>query len=334
MTVGPHGTELADAPRDGISSVEFSRIDPSLLAVASWDKTVSLYDVVANVTRARYSHQAAVLDLAFSSAEDVVYSAGLDRVVKQYNVASQSERDLGSHEDAVRCVEYSSELRQVITGSWDKSVKLWDDRQSTALTGTLDQPDKVYSLSTVQNKVVVATAGRRVLIYDLRAMKQIFEEHETTLKFMIRKVACTPTGEGFASSSIEGRIAVEYFDRAAEVQAKNYSFKCHRQTIDGVDTIYPVNALAYHPIRGTFASGGGDGIVNIWDGLNKKRLKQYARYPTSIASLSFNKDGTLLAVASSYTFEEGEKDHPVDAVYVRSISDAEVRPKTVAAGAQ
>lgn len=35
---------------------------------------------------------------------------------------------------------------------------------------------------------------------------------------------------------------------------------------------------------------------------------QFKRYPTSIASLDFNHDGSLLAVASSYTYEEGEKE--------------------------
>jgi cell cycle arrest protein BUB3 len=59
---------------------------------------------------------------------------------------------------------------------------------------------------------------------------------------------------------------------------------------------------------GTFASGGGDGVVNVWDGFNKKRLRQYSKYPSSIASMSFNSDGTYLAIASSYTFEEGEKE--------------------------
>ena len=37
--------------------------------------------------------------------------------------------------------------------------------------------------------------------------------------------------------------------------------------------------------------------VNIWDGYNKKRLCQFHRYPTSIASLSFANDGS-----SGHTF--------------------------------
>lgn len=35
---------------------------------------------------------------------------------------------------------------------------------------------------------------------------------------------------------------------------------------------------------------------------------QFHRYPTSIASLSFSNDGSLLAIASSYMYEEDEKE--------------------------
>jgi cell cycle arrest protein BUB3 len=74
-------------------------------------------------------------------------------------------------------------------------------------------------------------------------------------------------------------------------------------------------------------SGGADGCVNCWDAKHKKRLINYTGYPTSISSLSFNHDGTLLAIASSYTFEEGEKDHPSDAIYIREVNSSDVKPK-------
>ncbi len=56
------------------------------------------------------------------------------------------------------------------------------------------------------------------------------------------------TRSGWASGSIEGRIAVEYFDSDPAVQSQKYAFRCHRQTVDGVDCVYPINALAYHPM--------------------------------------------------------------------------------------
>lgn len=132
---------------------------------------------------------------------------------------------------------------------------------------------------------------------------------------------CSPDGESFAVSSIEGRVAVDYFDSDAE--GKKYAFKCHRMA----NTVFPVNCIAFHPFYGTFATGGCDGFVAIWDGKNKKRLCQLPSFPTSIAALCFNHDGTKLAVAASYTFEEGEKDAPQDQIYVKAVHDSEVKPK-------
>jgi cell cycle arrest protein BUB3 len=40
-----------------------------------------------------------------------------------------------------------------------------------------------------------------------------------------------PDGQGYATASVEGRIAVEYFDPKPEVQERKYAFKCHRKTI-------------------------------------------------------------------------------------------------------
>lgn len=53
---------------------------------------------------------------------------------------------------------------------------------------------------------------------------------------------------GYATGSVEGRIAVEYFDPNPQTQDKKYAFKCHRQTVDDVDHVWPVNALAFHPV--------------------------------------------------------------------------------------
>lgn len=90
-------------------------------------------------------------------------------------------------------------------------------------------------------------------------------------------------------------------------------------------------------------------MVNFWDGQSQKRLKQLAKYPTSIAALSFNNDGSVLAVASSYTFEEGEREyvfclcflsccvcyhdhlpvgsHPQDSIFLHKTQEVEVKPK-------
>ena len=89
---------------------------------------------------------------------------------------------------------------QVITGSWDKTLKCWDPRgasgQERTLIGTYLQPERVYSLSLVGNRLVVATAGRHVNVYDLRNMSQPEQRRESSLKYQTRCVRCYPNGTG------------------------------------------------------------------------------------------------------------------------------------------
>lgn len=64
-------------------------------------------------------------------------------------------------------------------------------------------------------------------------------------------------------------------------------------------------SFSFHNGYNTFATGGSDGYVNIWDGFNKKRLCQFHRYPTSISSLCFSNDGTtchLISFSVIYIF--------------------------------
>lgn len=106
-----------------------------------------------------------------------------------------------------------------------------------------------------------------------------------------------------------------------------FTFKCHRVTQGQQSIIYPVNALAIHPVYSTFVTGGAEGFVNSWDPVSRSRLTRYHQYPTSISSLSFSADGSLLAVAVSYTFEQGEKHHPADQIMIRHVNPSEVQAK-------
>ncbi|KAA8536272.1 hypothetical protein F0562_028750 [Nyssa sinensis] len=287
------GRELSNPPSDGISNLRFSNHSDHLL-VSSWDKSVRLYDASANVLRGEFMHGGPVLDCCFHD-DSSGFSASADNTVRRLVFSSGKEDILGRHDAPVRCVEYSYAAGQVITGSWDKTIKCWDPRGASGL--------------------------ERTACWDPE------QRRESSLKYQTRCVRCYPNGTGYALSSVEGRVAMEFFDLSEAGQSKKYAFKCHRKSEAGRDIVYPVNAIAFHPIYGTFATGGCDGYVNMWDGNNKKRLYQYSKYPTSIAALSFSRDGRLLAVGSSYTFEEGEKLHEPDAIFVRSVNEVEVKPK-------
>lgn len=121
-------------------------------------------------------------------------------------------------------------------------------------------------MDLVNYTLVVAMASRLFNIYDIRKMDAAAQTRESSLKFMTRALACMADGQGeslfvhlavifieirvsgYATASVEGRIAVEYFDPSPEAQDRKYAFKCHRQTLNDVDHVWPVNALAFHPV--------------------------------------------------------------------------------------
>ena len=89
-----------------------------------------------------------------------------------------------------------------------------------------------------------------MLVIDLRKPEEPLQRRESSLKCQTRCVTQMPNGAGFVQGSVEGRVAVEFFDASEEVQKRKYAFKCHRGVVDGVDTAFPVNAVAFHPTYG------------------------------------------------------------------------------------
>ncbi|KAK2746983.1 hypothetical protein FQN57_002555 [Myotisia sp. PD_48] len=346
---------VPNPPTDAISSVKFSpEPDSTRFVVSSWDKNVYLYDLRdenGNVGEGKlirqFEHRAPVLDVCFGQNEDELFTGGLDWDVRKIDIPSSSQTVLSSHGAGVKSVVYSKEHDLVISASWDSTLHIHKVHSQASVTpATIPLPSKPFSLSVTPTKLVVAMASRMLHIYDLKSLTVFLEQsadqapphtleiepwqrRESSLKFMTRAVACMPDDAGYASSSIEGRVAVEWFDPSEQSQDRKYAFKCHRQNVDGVDVVYPVNTLSFHPIFGTFASGGGDGVVALWDGLAKRRIRQYPKYPASVASLSFSSNGKYLLVGVSPGFEDGKDDiqEGMVKIFVRELGETEAKGK-------
>lgn len=319
--------EVASPPRDGITALAY--LAPKRLVCASWDAAVRVYDTEGNARVCEYALDGAVLACAVQRGGGALFAGGVARRVVRCDVETGALAALGEHEQPVRCLAWADARGLVLSASWDASVRAWDPRARAPAppAHALPLPDKAVAMAVSDSLVAVGTIGRHILLYDVRALHAPLASRESTLKHQTRCIAWLHGGAaaGYAVGSIEGRIAVEYVD----ADAKPYAFKCHRSAdaASGLEVAHPVNTIAVHPAYGSFASGGGDGFVSVWDPANKKRLCQYSRYPTSIAALAFAPDGAQLAIAVSYTFEEGERDHPPDSIRVRAVSDLEVRPK-------
>ncbi|KAH6908471.1 WD40 repeat-containing protein [Coprinopsis sp. MPI-PUGE-AT-0042] len=314
---------LPSLPFDSISCIRWSPVSPDQLMVSSWDTTVRLYDIGdvpynsggrPSEMRAKFDHRAAVLTCAWGEGASTGkgYSGGLDTSVRELDLNNEKITHLGKHDDSVSSMAWGKDLNGLVTGSWDRTIRFWDPRSSSTSYETAKHatPERIYSMDIVNHMLVVAMASRLFHIYDVRNMAKPMQERESSLKYMTRSLACMLDGQGYATASVEGRIAVEYFDPSPEAQDKKYAFKCHRQTVkeavaqpDGttkteeVDHVWPVNCLAFCPRYNTFASAGSVGTVSVWDFKVKNRLRQHPKYPNPVSAIGFSCDGSKLAVA-------------------------------------
>jgi cell cycle arrest protein BUB3 len=358
--------ELDSPPSDAISSLQFSPEGTKLL-VGSWDRTLSVYQRSEDgsapfALEKRVQCRAPVLDVCWGADESVAYFVGLDHDVRRVDLSNDENEQtvLSTHEKPSNKVAFNRKHGLLLSTGWNDVLHV----HNTAITEgksfvRVRLASKPFAVSLTEDRAIIAMAERKMSVYDLAALKAVTEQtsdahnelgevevHEITpwqtresnLKFMTRAVAAMPDGTGFATSSIEGRVAVEWFE--ADRAADTYAFKCHRQVAmrpgpDGqdveTDIIYPVNALVFNKVHGTFATGGGDGVIAFWDAQTKRRVRQYQKLVSSIAALDFSGDGKYLAIGVSPGFEDGSEDSETDQsmvkVIVRELSASEAKGK-------
>lgn len=209
-------------PEDSIEDISFSP-QQDLLAVASWDKKVRIYEIDPNTGnnqgKALYEHNAPVFSSRWSTDGTKVVSGGADNQVKIFDLATQQQQQIGQHDAPVRSVRYvecgPTNTPVVASGSWDKTLRYWDMRSSTPVS-TINLPERCYCMDASQKLLVVGCADRHITIIDLNNPQQIFKTTQSPLKWQTRTVACYPQANGFAVGSVEGRCAIQYITEAEQ----------------------------------------------------------------------------------------------------------------------
>lgn len=174
--------------------------------------------------------------------------------------------------------------------------------------------------------LVVGTADRDILLFNLANPQQVFKQIKSPLKYQTRSVSCFPDAAGYLVGSVEGRVAVQHVDDS--LQSKNFTFKCHR---DGND-VYAVNSMSFHPQHHTFVTAGSDGAYNFWDKDSKQRLKAMAKSNAPISCGTFNRDGSIYAYAVSYDWSRGASEYnpttTKNHILLHAPVEAEVKGRT------
>ncbi|KAL8218759.1 hypothetical protein R6Q57_022132 [Mikania cordata] len=285
--------------RDAISRIRFAPASNNLL-ISSWDTNLRLYDVDGSKLAFETSGEAALLDCCFQG-KMAAFSTGSDGSITRYNLDLGISDNFGKHDDLATCVEYSEETGQVITGGWDKKIKCWDSRSMKVPTFVNTVNVAVESMS-LSGFIAMVAVGLSVNMYDLRKFNISFYSKCVDIQI---KCVRPYLDQGFAAGSVEGRVALKYFKSSNNENNDGYVFRCIPKAKEKRHNMAAVNDIAFSPSTcGAFITGDNDGYVTIWNAQSKKRVFDMPKYENSIASLSYNLDGQLLAVASSYAYQE------------------------------
>jgi mRNA export factor len=140
-----------------------------------------------------------------------VISGGADNAGRLYDLATGQSQQIAQHTEPIKSITYLDQ-NIVATGSWDKTIKYWDMRTPNPV-GTITLGDRVYSMDSRGQLLVAGSADNMLAVVDLNNPTVVFRQDRSPLKNQIRKVACFTVGKGYAISSIEGRIGIQYVDQ-------------------------------------------------------------------------------------------------------------------------
>ncbi|KAL9149229.1 hypothetical protein ABFS82_12G096200 [Erythranthe guttata] len=309
--------------RDAISRVRFAPNSNNLL-ISSWDSSLRLYDVDKCELRLEApSEGAALLDCCFES-ESVALGVDSDGSILRYDMRAGDSKAIGNHDDLATCVEYSVETCQIITAGWDRKVKFSDARSASSSGCLSNLGMEVESMSLSGFSLTVALKSS-VHVYDLRYLDGSVQAKEHCMDNHIKCVRSNLNLEGFVAGSTDGQVTLEYLSKSNS-KNEGYTFRCHPKNKNGRHHLVAVNDIAFNPsLHGVLVTGDNEGHAAIWDVLNRKRIMELPRYPNSIASLAYNHGGQILAVASSYTYQEANEreEQPQIFMHRMEMSDEE-----------
>lgn len=361
MTIANHFVELDSHTKslDIISDIKFSPFNQ--LAVSTWDNEILLYDCKNFLE----PHEPPTKDpVAIIKTDDTplcllytplnqTFAGVLDGTVRILdfenmklgsNIASEALNDeIGGGINNICNVE---PLNAIACSSFNGKLQLLDPRQVKPIQviPSTSPRQKITAMDTSDKFITCAMNANKIEIYDFRNLHQAMETREVGLKYQVKDLKTFPNNQGFALSTIDGRVLIEYFDSSPEVQQnKRFTFKCHRHqdSFTGADLVYPVNSIAFHKTyTSTLFTAGSDGTVCLWDCDKKKRMRQYPKFlshegePESVVKIGLSKGDELIAVATSddnymrrRRLSESESLRAPSRIYIKCIGETECMPK-------
>jgi WD40 repeat protein/tetratricopeptide (TPR) repeat protein len=270
---------------NGIRRISFSP-DGEILASASTDNTIKLWQLDGTVLHNLEGHTDVVTDVSFSPNGQQIASASFDGTIKLWERNGTLQRSIPGEQEVFNSVTFSPNGEIVAaTTTWTDRIKLWRTDDGSLLRMLEGHETWVMDSSFSPDGKILVSADYNGWIklwrVDEGTLIKTFQGHEDR----IYRIVFSPDGQKFASASMDKTIKIWNADGTL--------FK----TLVGHDD--KVSSLSFSPNGKTLASASNDKSLILWDtesGIMYSTLKAHDGF---VWDVSFSPDGKALASASA-----------------------------------
>jgi WD40 repeat protein/uncharacterized caspase-like protein len=201
-TINAHSAE--------INHISFSP-DNKLIASASKDNTVKIWQVSTGELLYTLNHTAEVYGVSFSPDGENIASASVDKTIKWHRSDGKLQWTIEGHKDWVYSVTFSPDNKIIASTSADKTIKLWRRSDGKLLRTLSGHKAEVYKADFSFDGKIIASASEDKTI----KLWHIDGRLLTTLPELgagVMSVHFNPDGRTIVSGSIDNTVRIWRFD--------------------------------------------------------------------------------------------------------------------------
>lgn len=270
-----------------ITGVAFSP-DGTVLASASWDSTVKLWEVATRTELQTLQHESGALCVAFSPDGSILASGSEDQTIRLWDPVTGIQLARLPHTQNVTAVAFSPDGNLLAAGCGGRiagEIKLWNVATHAKVATLSGHTASVTTVAFSRNGKTLASGSRdrTIKLWDVESGVEIETLRGSGAR--ISSVAFSPCGDTLAVGGHDSNVRL-------------WNTATRQFVGEFPESIGQVTCLAFSPISTTLAVGADDSRVRLWDVASRRTTIHHTGHSFGIDSIAFSPDGTSLATGS------------------------------------